>query len=203
MATNIGRTANSYIATETDGTFSKYAQIGDFITNIPLNSSGAMIITADAGEDEKVVVSDIISDLGKKNGKVKITTGNSFFNFMGPTNSNGFTSIATEPTPFLYTTILSDAAVVTPSVGPTGIVTGTISYDADGANIDGAGKYFSYDWTPQNAGTILFTTKPNHNSGDAVNRYYADEDDPPDSRVYVIYNGSEFTGGRSGVSLLA
>jgi hypothetical protein len=92
MSTNIGRTSNGYIATETDGTFSKYAQIGDFITNIPLNSSGAMIITADAGEDEKVVVSDIVSDLGKKNGKVKITTGNSFFNFMGPTNSNGFAS---------------------------------------------------------------------------------------------------------------
>jgi hypothetical protein len=94
MSTNIGRTANGYIANVVDGTFAEYAKVGDFITNIPLDSNKKIITTADSGEDEKVVVGDILSDLGRKNGKIKISTGSSFFNFFGPTNTNGFTAVS-------------------------------------------------------------------------------------------------------------
>jgi hypothetical protein len=197
MTTDIGRTASGYIAVETDGTFSSYAIVGDSITNIPLNSSGAMIVTADSGEDEKVFIQDIRSDMGRKNGKIKIATGSSYYNWMGPTNSNGFTTIADLPD-VLYSTLLSDASVTSPEVGTAGTVVGTISYDASGADIDANGKYFCFPWVPGNAGTWEFIWTPHFSSASTTNAFFLD-DDAGATRILGLYQSStEMAMGRAG-----
>ena len=173
MKTNIGITALGYIAIEVDGTFDHYAKVGDFVTNLPLTAAGEMITTADAGEDEKIFIGDILSTLGKKNGKVKVTSGDSF-NFYGPTSATGVTIVSTEPTPVLYTTLLSTAAITTPAIGPTGTITGTPTYDADGILIDADGKYVDYTFTYARQGAVRFTVRPQHDDTFAANACYLD-----------------------------
>jgi hypothetical protein len=197
MRTDIGRTSSGYIAVETDGTFSRYATIGDSVTNIPLNSSGAMIVTADSGEDEKVFIQDIRSDMGRKNGKIKIATGSSFYNFMGPTNSNGFTTVTASPD-VIYSTLLSDAAVTSPLVGGAGTVVGSITYDAAGGDIDANGKYFCFPWVPANAGTWEVEWTPHFDSTSVTNAYILD-DNAGATRVLGLYQAStEIAFGRAG-----
>lgn len=100
---------------------------------------------------------------------------------------------------FLFSTLLSDASVTSPSIGPAGTVTGTITYNANGADFDANGKYFDWPWVPGNAGTEEVTQKPHFNSSSTTDAFILCSDNPAHTRVLMLYASStELTAGRAG-----
>jgi hypothetical protein len=104
----------------------------------------------------------------------RIFSASSFTNTMAQMVYNlGYKASTGEPEPdILYSTLLSDASVTSPEVGSAGTVTGSITYDANGADIDADGKYFDFPWIPSpTKGTLEIKWKPHFDNTSTTQAY--------------------------------
>jgi hypothetical protein len=127
----------------------------------------------------------------------RIFSASTFTNTMAQMVYNLGYKVSTEPDPCVYSTLLSDASVTSPEIGSGGTVTGTITYDADGADIDANGKYFVFPCVPTQTGTIEVYYKPHFDSTDTTARYILGQTNPND-RLQVGRSGGNFFMGVAG-----
>jgi len=103
------------------------------------------------------------------------------------------------PKPFLHSTLLSDLSVTAPLIGPPGTVTGVITYNSNGADIDANGKHFCFPWVPQPAGTQEMKWKPHFNNNSLQDAFFSCADNPVHTRVLMQWaNIKELAAGRAG-----